>query len=60
MLEKSSILIGIGRKLVMADVICQDIPHNDVSGHTNPYESTGNYDKLHEVPDKSARVHQSP
>lgn len=60
MLAKSSILMGIGRKLVMVDVICQHIPHNDVSGHTNPYESTGNYDKLHEVPDKSARVHQSP
>lgn len=60
MLEKSSILIGISRKLVMTDVICQDIPHNDVSGHTNPYESTGNYDKLHEVPDKSALVRQSP
>lgn len=60
MLAKSSILMGIGRKLVMVDVICQDIPHNDVSGHTNPYESIGNYDKLHEVPDKSARVRQSP
>lgn len=52
--------MGIGRKLVMIDVICQHIPHNDVSGHTNPYESTGNYDKLHEVPDKSARMRQSP
>lgn len=52
--------MGIGRKLVMIDVICQYIPHNDVSGHTNPYESTGNYDKLHEVPDKSARMRQSP
>lgn len=60
MLAKSSILMGIGRKLVMVDVICQDIPHNDVSGHTNPYEPTGNYDKLHEVTNKSARVHQSP
>lgn len=50
----------IGRKLVMIDVICQYIPHNDVSGHTNPYEPIGNYDKLHEVPDKSARVRQSP
>lgn len=59
MLAKSCFIMGIGRKLVMTDVICQDIPHNDVSGHTNPYESTGNYDKLHEVPDKSARVHQS-
>lgn len=44
----------------MIDVICQYIPHNDVSGHTNPYESIGNYDKLHEVPDKSVRVRQSP
>lgn len=52
--------MGIGRKLVRTDVICQYIPHNDVSGHTNPYESTGNYDKLHEVPDKSAQVRQSP
>lgn len=60
MLAKSSILMGIGRKLVMVDVICQDIPHNDVSGHTNPYGPIGNYDKLHEVPDKSARVRQSP
>ena len=60
MLAKSYFLMGIGRKLVMTDVICQYIPHNDVSGHTNPYESTGNYDKLHEVPDKSARVRHSP
>ena len=60
MLAKSSFLMWIGRKLVRTDVICQYIPHNDVSGHTNPYESTGNYDKLHEVPDKSARVRQSP
>ena len=52
--------MGIGRKLVVIDVICQYIPHNDVSGHTNPYEPIGNYDKLHEVPDKSARVRQSP
>lgn len=44
----------------MIHVICHKIPHNDVSGHTNPYESTENYDKLHEVPDKSARVRQSP
>lgn len=44
----------------MIDVICHKIPHYDVSGHTNPYESTGNYDKLHEIPDKSARVRQSP
>lgn len=44
----------------MTDVICHKIPHNYVSGHTNPYESTGNYDKLHEVPNKSARVRQSP
>ena len=50
----------IGRKLVMIDVICHKIPHYDVRGHTNPYEPTGNYDKLHEVPDKSARVRQSP
>lgn len=60
MLAKSCFLMAIGRKLVMIDVICQHIPHNDVSGHTNPYESTGNYDKLHEVPDKSARMRQSP
>ena len=60
MLAKSSFLMWIGRKLVRTDVICQYIPHNDVSGHTNPYEPTGNYDKLHEVPDKSARVRQSP
>jgi hypothetical protein len=60
MLAKSCFLMGIGSKLVMIDVICQYIPHNDVSGHTNPYESTGNYDKLHEVPDKSAQVRQSP
>lgn len=60
MLAKSCFLMGIGRKLVMIDVICQHIPYNDVSGHTNPYESTGNYDKLHEVPDKSARMRQSP
>ena len=60
MLAKICFLMGIGRKLVMIDVICQHIPHNDVSGHTNPYESTGNYDKLHEVPDKSARMRQSP
>lgn len=60
MLAKSCFLMGIGRKLVMIDVICQYIPHNDVSGHTNPCESIGNYDKLHEVPDKSAQVHQSP
>lgn len=52
--------MGIGRKLVLIDVICQYILHNDVSGHTNPYEPTGNYDKLHEVPDKSAWVRQSP
>lgn len=44
----------------MIDVICQYILHNDVSGHTNPYEPIGIYDKLHEVPDKSARVRQSP
>ena len=44
----------------MIDVICQYIPHNDVRGHTNPYEPIGNYDKLHEVPDKSAQVRQSP
>lgn len=60
MLAKSCILMRIGRKLVRTDVKCQYIPHNDVSGHTNPYEPIGNYDKLHEVPDKSARVHQSP
>lgn len=60
MLEKSCFLMWIGRKLVRTDVKCQYIPHNDVSGHTNPYEPTGNYDKLHEVPDKSARVRQSP
>lgn len=60
MLAKSSFLMWIDRKLVMTDVICQYIPHNDVSGHTNPYESTGDYDKLHEVSDKSARVRQSP
>lgn len=60
MLAKSSLLMWIGRKLVMIDVICHKIPHYDVSGYTNPYESTGNYDKLHEVPDKSARVRQSP
>lgn len=60
MLAKSSFLMGIGRKLVRTDVKCQYIPHNDVSGHTNPHEPTGNYDKLHEVPDKSARVRQSP
>ncbi len=58
--EKSSFLMGIGRKLVMIYVICHKIPHNDVSGHTNPYESIGNYDKLHEVPNESARVRQSP
>ena len=44
----------------MIDVICQDIPHKDISCHTNPYESIGNYDKLHEVPNKSAQVRQSP
>lgn len=60
MLAESRFLMWIGRKLVMVDVICQYIPHNDVSGHTNPYESIGNYDKLHEVPDKSALVRQSP
>lgn len=60
MLAKSSLLMWIGRKLVMLDVICHKIPHYDVRGHTNPYEPTGNYDKLHEVPDKSARVRQSP
>lgn len=60
MLAKSSLLMWIGRKLVRTDVICQYIPHNDVRGHTNLYEPTGNYDKLHEVPDKSARVRQSP
>lgn len=60
MLAESRFLMWIGRKLVMVDVICQYIPHNDVSCHTNPYESIGNYDKLHEVPDKSARVRQSP
>lgn len=60
MLAKSSLLMWIGRKLVMIYVICHKIPHNDVSGNTNPYESIGNYDKLHEVPNKSARVRQSP
>ena len=60
MLAKSSFLMWIGRKLVMIDVICHKIPHYDVSGHTNPYEPIGIYDKLHEVPDKSARVRQSP
>lgn len=60
MLEKSCFLMWIGRKLVRTDMIYQYIPHNDVRGHTNPYESTGNYDKLHEVPDKSARIRQSP
>lgn len=60
MLEKSCFLMGMGRKLVMIDVICQYIPHKDISCHTNPYESIGNYDKLHEVPNKSARVRQSP
>ena len=60
MLAKSSFLMWIGRKLVRTDVICQYILHNDVSGHTNPYEPIGIYDKLHEVPDKSARVRQSP
>ena len=60
MLAKSCFLMGIGNKLVMIDVICHKIPHYDVSGHTNPYESTGNYDKLHEVPNKSAQVRQSP
>lgn len=60
MLAKSCFLMGIGRKLVLIDVICQYILHNDVSGHTNPYEPIGIYDKLHEVPDKSARVRQSP
>lgn len=44
----------------MIYVICQDIPHTDISCHTNPYEPIGNYDKLHEVPDKSAQVRQSP
>lgn len=60
MLEKSCFLMWIGRKLVRTDVICHKIPHYDVSGHTNPYEPIGNYDKLHEVPDKSAQVRQSP
>lgn len=60
MLAKSSVLMWIGRKLVMIDVICHKIPHYDVSGHTNPYESIGNYDKLHEVPNESVRVRQSP
>lgn len=60
MLAKSCFLMGISRKLVLIDVICQYILHNDVSGHTNPYEPIGIYDKLHEVPDKSARVRQSP
>lgn len=60
MLVKSSFLMWIGRKLVRTDMICQYIPHNDVSGHTNPYEPIGNYDKLHEVSNKSARVRQSP
>lgn len=60
MLEKSCFLMWIGRKLVRTDVICQYIPHNDVRGHTNPYEPIGNYDKLHEVPNKSAWVRQSP
>lgn len=60
MLAKSCFLMGIGRKLIRTDVICHKIPHYDVRGHTNPYEPTGNYDKLHEVPDKSARVRQSP
>ena len=60
MLAKSCFLMGIGRKLVLIDVICQYILHNDVSGHTNPYEPIGIYDNLHEVPDKSARVRQSP
>lgn len=46
--------------MVMIDVICHKIPHYDFSGHTNPYEPIGNYDKLHEVPDKSAQVRQSP
>lgn len=59
MLAKSCFLMGIGSKLVMIDVICHKIPHYDVSGHTNPYEPIGNYDKLHEVPDKSAQVRQS-
>ena len=60
MLAKSCFLMWIGRKLVRTGVICQYIPHNDVSGHTNPYEPIGNYDKLHEVPNESARVRQSP
>lgn len=41
-------------------MICHKIPHYDVRDHTNPYEPTGNYDKLHEVPNKSAQVYQSP
>ena len=60
MLEKSCFLMWIGRKLVRTDVICQYIPHNDVRVHTNPYEPIGNYDKLHEIPNKSAQVRQSP
>lgn len=57
---KSSFLMWIGRKLVRTDMICHKIPHYDVRDHTNPYEPTGNYDKLHEVPNKSAQVYQSP
>lgn len=47
----------------MIDVICHKIPHYDVRGHTNPYEPTGNYDKLHEVPNEShgcVRVRSRP
>ena len=60
MLGKSSFFRWPGRKSVMIDVICHNIPHNDTNSHTNPYASIGNYDKLHEVLKESVWVHQSP